>query len=44
MAEEDSSYQDDENQENVELLAFVPVGQCKSKIDGENECEKLYKN
>ena len=41
MAEEDCGDQDDEDQENVELLAFVPVGQSQSKVDRENEGKKL---
>mgnify|MGYP003635121336 FL=1 len=41
MAEEDSGYEDDEDQEDVEFLTFVPIGKGHCQVDCKDESEKL---
>lgn len=40
MAEEDSGYEDDEDQEDVEFLTFVPIGKGHCQVDCKDESEK----
>jgi len=41
MAKEDGGYQDDQDQQDMEFLGLVAVGESQCKIDGQNESEKL---
>lgn len=41
MAEEDGGDEDDENQKDVEFLAFVAIGKGHCQVDCKDKSEKL---